>query len=395
MDSLSKGANIPVTARSLRVRVSWGSRAGTPEVDLMALLLTESGTVRSDDDLVFYNQPSHRSGAVRSAGKEAAGPVTTDALNVDLAQVEPDIDRILIGASADGGSFGAVPELVLELAESATGTGLAEFRVPDASTETAFVFGEFYRRAGGWKFRAVGQGYATGLAGLATDYGISVDEPPAAPRPASTNPPARPSAQPARSGKVNLDKGRVSLRKNERVSLVKTGAPPLTKVRMGLGWDPAKAGKDVDLDASALAFDQANKKIEIVWFTHLSEFQGALVHTGDNLTGEGEGDDEQILIDLAALPSRVHSLVFTINSFRGHKFTEISAAFCRLVDVGTGAELVRFDLSESEPRTGVIMAVISREPAGSWEMRAVGEFHEAKTARAMVEPATKWLRDHG
>jgi stress response protein SCP2 len=91
----------------------------------------------------------------------------------------------------------------------------------------------------------------------------------------------------------------------------------------------------------------------------------------------------------------VHSLVFTINSFRGHKFTEIAAAFCRLVDVTTNAELVRFDLSESEPRTGVIMAVISREPAGSWEMRAVGEFHEAKTARAMVEPATAWLRDHG
>ena len=373
----------------------------------MALLLTEAGLVRSDADMVFYNQAVHASGAVSSAGKEIEGQNIGDLMDLDLARVEAGIDRILIGASADGGSFGAVTDLGLSVIDRGTGVELARFPITDASTETAFVFGEFYRRGGGWKFRAVGQGYASGLAGLATDFGITVDDAPAppavaAPTAVAATPPAPAASSPPVQRSVNLDKGRVSLRKNERVSLVKTGAPALTRVRMGLGWDPAKAGKSIDLDASALAFDAAHRSLQIVWFTHLTEFNGALQHTGDNVTGEGEGDDEQILIDLAALPATVNSVVFTITSFRGHPFTEISGAFCRLVDVATGpktgpggeSELVRFNLSDSEPRTGVIMAVISREPAGSWEMRAVGEFHQAKTARAMVEPAAKWLRDH-
>ena len=386
MTVLSKGANIAVTATSLRAVLSWQSRSGTPDVDVLALLLTAAGRVRSDDDLVFYNAPRHASGAVRLTGKQSTGPSTTDTVEVDLAITQPGVDRILLAGSADGGSFGAVRELVLRLIDSATGIELAQFPMNDAETETAFVFGELYRRAGGWKFRGVGQGYAAGLAGLATDFGITVDDAPApAPIPATA-----PITAPARAI-VNLDKGRVSLRKNERVSLVKSGAPALTRVRMGLGWDPAQHGSNIDLDASVLAFDARHKQLGIAWFMQLTEFGGALTHAGDNQDGEGEGDDEQIVIDLARLPAAVTSLVFTINSFRGHKFTEVRRAFCRLLDdVGRG-ELVRFDLSDSQPRTGVIMSVISREADGTWQMRAVGEFHDAKTARAMVGPAEQLL----
>ncbi len=184
----------------------------------------------------------------------------------------------------------------------------------------------------------------------------------------------------------------MSLQKGQRVSLVKTGAPALTKVIMGLGWDPAKAGKDVDLDASVIAFDANHKKLEIVWFMHLTEFGGAIKHSGDNLTGAGEGDDEQIHVDLGALPAKVAALVFTINSFRGQKFTEISRAFCRLVDAGNGAELVRFDLTDSKPQTGVLMAALRRTSAGPWEMEALGTFHDGKTGKAMVDPASAALR---
>jgi stress response protein SCP2 len=160
---------------------------------------------------------------------------------------------------------------------------------------------------------------------------------------------------------------------------------------MGLGWDPARAGRSIDLDASVLAFDAKPQQIGIAWFMNLVEFGGALTHAGDNLDGEGEGDDEQIVIDLAGMPAAVSSLVFTINSFRGHKFTEISRAFCRLIDDTSGAELARFDLSDSQPRTGVIMSVLSRESDGTWQMRAIGEFHDAKTARAMGGPAEQLL----
>jgi stress response protein SCP2 len=177
--------------------------------------------------------------------------------------------------------------------------------------------------------------------------------------------------------------------KSQRVSLVKTGAPPLTKVVMGLGWDPAKGRKNIDLDASCIAFDQQGRKLEIVWFTHLVAFGGALRHTGDNLTGQGEGDDEQIRVDLAALPPNVLSLIFTINSFSGQKFTDVARAFCRLVDEGTGQELVRFDLSESQPYTGVLMAMLRRTGPSTWEMRALGEYHDGRTVKKLVDPAAR------
>ncbi|MBA3743985.1 TerD family protein, partial [Sporichthya sp.] len=191
---------------------------------------------------------------------------------------------------------------------------------------------------------------------------------------------------------VNLDKGRVSLKKGDRVSLVKTGAPALSAVIMGLGWDPAKSGKDVDLDASVIAFDANGRDLEVVYFMSLTAFGGAIKHSGDNLTGEGDGDDEQIHVNLGSLPATVASLVFTINSFRGQKFTEISRAFCRLVEAASGAELVRFDLTDSQPKTGVLMCAITRTPAGSWEMRALGTYHDGKSGKAMVKPAADALR---
>ncbi len=393
MTSLPKGANTALTATSLRAVLGWTAGTGVPDVDVSALLLTNAGKVRSDADFVFYNAPRHASGAVAHAGKQTAGAgPASDTVAVDLGAIEPAIERVVIAASADGGTFGAVPGLHLRILDALTGAEIARFEDMRATTETAFVAGELYLRGGAWKFRAVGQGWASGLAGLATDFGITVDDAPAAAAAAPAPPPVAPSKQTAASSApVNLDKGRVSLRKGQRVSLVKSGAPPLDELVMGLGWDPAPGRRDIDLDASVIAFDAKGGQVGIVWFTNLQEFGGAIRHSGDNLTGAGEGDDEQIRVRLGALPPQVAALVFTINSFRGQKFTEISRAFCRLVDAGTGAELVRFDLTESEPRTGVVMAVLRRTPAGPWEMRAVGAFHDGRTARSMVDPAAAAL----
>ena len=195
-----KGANMPVAAASVRAVLTWTTGPGIPDVDVSALLLTEQGQVRSDDDFIFYNQPMHSSGAVSHGGKSAAGPGQTDVIRVDLSAVESAIASVLIAASADGGTFGTVPGLALALRDD-SGTQLATFEITDATTETAYVFGELYRRAGGWKFRAVGQGYASGLGGLAADFGISVeDEPqqaaPAEPKRAAAAEQAAPS-QPA------------------------------------------------------------------------------------------------------------------------------------------------------------------------------------------------------
>ncbi|QKW37920.1 TerD family protein [Actinomadura sp. NAK00032] len=200
--SMQKGANTAVPVPAVRVELGWQAGPGVPDADASALLVTESGRVRSDDDFVFYNQPSHASGAVRHDGKQQ-GPTVLDVLSVDLNRVEPAIDKIVIAASSDGGTFGQFQGLYVRVVDAAGGAEVARFDSQGATSETAFVLGELYRRQGAWKFRAVGQGYDSGLGGLATDYGISVDDPgqaapppPAPPQPAQPQAPAQPQYAP-------------------------------------------------------------------------------------------------------------------------------------------------------------------------------------------------------
>lgn len=171
---MSKGANLPVAAGAVRAVLGWRGGAGAPDADASALLLGAGGRVRDDGDFVFYNQPQHASGAVRHLGKQRDGAATTDTVEVDLRALEPEIERVVLGASADGGTFGELSGLTLRLLDAGTRQEFARFEM-DATTETAFIGGELYLRGGQWKFRAVGQGYASGLAGLATDFGISVE----------------------------------------------------------------------------------------------------------------------------------------------------------------------------------------------------------------------------
>ncbi|WP_199836197.1 TerD family protein, partial [Streptomyces sp. NRRL F-4489] len=221
--------------------------------------------------------------------------------------------------------------------------------------------------------------------------------PPAPPVPAAPDQWAPPTGAPApvppppAAGKVNLDKGRVSLRKNETVSLVKGGRPLLGTVRMGLGWEPARRGRSIDLDASVIAYGPDRSKIANCYFGKLLILGGAIQHSGDNLTGDGAGDDEVITVHLGGIPPEVTGLVFTVNSFSGQKFSAVANAYCRLTDAQTGEELARFDLAGAEPRTGVLMAKLVRQFTGEWEMTALGDFVDARTVRGMVKPAAAAL----
>src|SRR6476620_2678683 len=147
----------------------------------------------------------------------------------------------------------------------------------------------------------------------------------------------------------------VSLSKGQQVSLTKTGGGTLTRVRMGLGWDAVKKrgffgglkNQSIDLDASCLLFDPVGNLVDQFWFQQLASKGGAIQHTGDNLTGDGEGDDESIIVDLTRVPAQVQTLVFTVNSFTGQNFSQIENAYCRLIDETTEAEVARYDLSGS------------------------------------------------
>ncbi|WP_242438715.1 TerD family protein [Streptomyces sp. CB00455] len=414
MTAMTPGSNLPLDAVRVTVDV-----AAPVRLDVSGLLLAADGKVRSDADFIFYNQPSGPGVGYRSGGGSAP-----DSITVDTGALPPGIERIVVTASPDaaGQTFqGVEPTATVRNADG--GAVIATFTPPQLGSETALVVVEVYRRGGVWKVRAVGQGYADGLAGIATDFGVSVDEeaaaapaaapaqaaPPAPPAPpvhpvspwlggttptpaAPTPAPAPPAAPvPPAGGKINLDKGRVSLQKNQTVSLVKGGRPLLSQVKMGLGWEPAFGGRDIDLDASVIAYGPQRNHIDSCYFGKLSILGGAVKHSGDNLTGEGAGDDEVIVVDLGRLPADATGLVFTVNSFSGQKFTEVAKAYCRLIDAASGEELVRFDLTGAEPQTGVMMAKLIKQFTGEWEMTAMGEFVKSRTVRGMVKPAAQAL----
>ncbi|MFB8350682.1 TerD family protein [Streptomyces niveus] len=185
-----KGANTGLAvlsedAESVRVGLSWSSEEGDGDADVSVLLLGDGGKVRGDADFLFYNNPVAADGTVQLLGKTPTDSGSEDRISLDLHTMAPDVERVVVAASRyDDARFGDLNGLRLTIADR-TGEDLLGFSIEDASTESAFVFGEFYRRGGEWKFRAVGQGYETGLAGLATDFGIDVDdaEPGAEPEP--------------------------------------------------------------------------------------------------------------------------------------------------------------------------------------------------------------------
>ncbi|MEU1817292.1 TerD family protein [Streptomyces roseifaciens] len=163
-------------AGSVIVSLSWSSATGDEDADVSVLLLGADGKVRDDADFFFYNNPAAADGSVQLLGKTPTGDGSEDRISLDLTAVPPDVERIVVAASRYGGAcFGDLDDLRVTLADR-TGETLLGFSADGAGTERAFIFGELYRRGGEWKFRAVGQGYRSGLTGLATDFGIDVDE---------------------------------------------------------------------------------------------------------------------------------------------------------------------------------------------------------------------------
>ncbi|MDT7844647.1 TerD family protein [Streptomyces justiciae] len=177
--AMLKGSNVPLDVTTVRAVVRWTPGQGVPDVDASALLLGPDGRVRSDEDFVFYNQPRHPSGKVWRLGKKRVAEGLTDTIQTDLSGVEPGVGQILLVASADGVTFDNVRALRILLYDAAVADGepLAYFDIkPETGRETALICGELYRRGEGWKFRALGEGYSDGLKGLASDFGISVDD---------------------------------------------------------------------------------------------------------------------------------------------------------------------------------------------------------------------------
>ncbi|MFC5007793.1 TerD family protein [Dactylosporangium cerinum] len=479
---LVKGQNTALPANDVRVVVEVGVAT-----DLSALLVTPAGKVRSDADFVFYNQPSGPGLSVRDTGGgkwEAS---------VSTAGIPADVDKVRVVVSVDGTGqrFGQFAPPVARVLDQA-GTELIQYVVSGLDQESIVIALEIYRRNAEWKVRAVGQGYAGGLADLIRDHGVSVDDspapaatpapqaaPPVAPPvtpppppvytmpaqtapthvappqetpaygqqvpqhnpptqgyppvpptppgppvyaqpptpapaygqqpPPPTGPPAygQPTQQmppvappqpatPPQDAPVGGPGGPVNLSKGQRVSLRKQDGSSLSLVRMGLGWDPIKKRglfgnreTEVDLDASAILFAD-HQPVDIAFFNQLRSKDGSVQHAGDNRTGAGDGDDESIVVDLNRVPAHVTTIIFVVTSYEGHTFAQIEAAFCRLVDETTRAELTRYTLSGGTPSTGMVMAKLHRD-GGGWKMTAIGEPQNAKQPLEMIPQLGRFL----
>lgn len=390
--SMPKGSNTAVPTAALRVELGWRSGPGVPDADASALLLV-GGKVRSDADFVFYNQPAHSSGAVRHEGKRDTAGQVTDSLLVDLARVEPAIETVVVVASADGGTFGQVPGLYIRVLDERAGTEVARYDSADAGVETAFVLGEFYRRQGAWKFRAVGQGYSTGLEGLATDYGITVDEPQQAaaptpapvaapapvappvtvPPPVTTGPPPPPAPPTAAPAPVRLTK--VTLTKEApAVSLAKQGGTS-GAMRVNLNWEVRKQFKgwgsklgravamhaDLDLDLCALfeLSDGSKGVVQALGNAFGSLGQPPFIHLdGDDRTGAvSSGENLTINLDHKQYFRRV--LIFVTIYEGARSFADLHATVTLQPQHGAAID---FSLDEcTVPSTVCALALITNQ----------------------------------
>lgn len=191
----------------------------------------------------------------------------------------------------------------------------------------------------------------------------------------------------------------VNLQKGQKISLNKEAGSTLSEVVMGLGWDAAKkkgflgfggGSQDIDLDASCLMFDAGGALVDAVWFRQLRSKDGSIEHTGDNRTGAGDGDDEQIKVALARVPAGVKSLVFTVNCFTGQDFSQVENAFCRILDGRTQKEVARYDLSVQGKHNAQIMAKLYRHN-DEWKMHAIGENGQGRTFESLMPQITPHL----
>ncbi|MFL6162058.1 MAG: TerD family protein [Jatrophihabitantaceae bacterium] len=351
MTVMRRGANTVINATQVKVALRWVNDPKTPDVDFMAVLLNRSGKVNTDDDLVFYNQPSHPNGKVQ-LGERAAGRYPTQAISVDLAGMPDSIDRVVLVCATDGDYFDQVEQLHLVVLDSRGGAELVRFNLTGDGV-TALIAGELYRREGAWKFRAIDQGHVRGLERLATEYGIHVDT--------DTDTGAH---SPSSAGPVA---GRLAIPAGESIEFSLSGVPT------GNSAPP-------DLALSALAYSSRHELIDLVWFLHPVEFDnGIRLHQP---SASDSTSPFRMTVDLPALPEEVASIVLTASSFRRQRLGGYSDLSLKL----TGRRGDADSLSVSTPgrnEPSVLMAVLTRTGRG-WTLVPVREYRAERCALDLV-----------
>lgn len=337
-------------------------------VDVSALLLNAAGRVRGENDLIFYNQPAGP--GVRLV------PGQTPGLMISLRELPPDIDhvRVVLTLEDTRAHFGDYPPPAVRI-EGDGGKLVYDYEIQGLDREPTVVAFDLDRVAGTWQLRVLGYPYAAGFAALVTGHGVHIG--------------------PA-GGQYEVYRGPAVLEAGQEVALHEIRKGELAMVKMALGWDPisvhgARGPRklQIDLDASALLFVGHNL-VDAAFFQQLSARNGTVRHSGDNLTGEGKGDDEVITVDLARLPPQITAVVFVVTSYAGHTFERVRNAYWRMVDGTTEAELARGNLRAGGPHTGMIAAKVYRDD-GIWRLASIDEPIQAGHPVEAVPLVTPYL----
>ena len=355
---------------------------GSAVYDICCFGVDQEEKLSDDRYMIFYNQPTSPDGAIT---------LTDDgAFTISLPLLPPNIVKLVFTVSIDGDqTMGEIKEHVVQISQGGNQIMGFSLNGADFHNERAIISIEIYLKTV-WRLHAAAKGFDGGLEALLDFYGgeALADEPapqlseektslekPAAPTVSSLEKPAQ-----KMSGGGNASGNKpISLKKGEKVSLKKEDGKELHKVIVGLGWDMAKVGTSIDCDASA--FLCKNGKLgrssdDVVCYTNLTHKSGAVRHKGDNLTGAGSGDDEQIFVDLDQLPPEYDRIVFVVNIFlakisRQH-FGMVKNCFIRICD-GKGKEMWRYNLSENyDKMTAMIFGEVQKEN-GTWMFHAIGE----------------------
>lgn len=354
MQQLTKGANTRLSSAPLAIEVEWDVGSGVVDLDVSALLLGADGHVADDADFVFFNAPRHRSGAVAVDTGSRPGHRSVTA---DLTRIPPEVHVVALVISADGAAIGDACRVVCTAVETSTGQGLARYALAGTSSETAVLLTEVYRRDAGWKIRAVGQGWVEGLAALATEYGVVVDDTGGAPGAADRAATATGTVELSRAGAVTV-----------------ASAETLT---VRLSWEVARAGRLVPLDAAAVLTDRHGDLVGAVGTRPGEPVPGVAVQPG-------RPREHVFAVRPADLPAAATVMSFTLTSFGGQRFTEIAlAAF----EVSAARTTIRGAFDERERRTGLLLLRLERAGVDGWRVLAVGRHADARLGVELVGPS--------
>eukprot|EP00933_Yihiella_yeosuensis_P023740 TRINITY_DN18473_c0_g3_i1.p1 TRINITY_DN18473_c0_g3~~TRINITY_DN18473_c0_g3_i1.p1 ORF type:complete len:446 (+),score=95.80 TRINITY_DN18473_c0_g3_i1:68-1339(+) len=360
----SNHADLPLPKTRYGVGVSWDvASRGNVDVDLQAVIVDNKGSVI---DAVYYNNLKALKAITHSGDEQTGEKAGMDELIWITLSKMPEHVRLIIFvvAAYSGGSLRDASNGMLHILEERKESEVARFQLEQSQHNVDAVAMVYRSNDGSWFLRIIEEPAEEGR------HFIDILEPTLGNIIRNMIP-----------GAPKKQKVAFAMEKGSVVDLPPTNR--LDMISAGLGWDVnPKAGDDVDLDVSAVLFSKEFQVLGAVFFGNIEEF--GLLHSGDNLTGEGAGDDEVIQVDFNHVPANVEQIFFVVNVYtKNVTFEMISNAYCRIFNAA-GEELARYVLRDGRGERGLILARLFREPGGRWGFQACGKFCRGQTWKDSV-----------